>query len=40
MEQYAWTKEEAITYMGIIMTVGSVIAFAVFGVIKWLCEKY
>ncbi|XP_063696824.1 major facilitator superfamily domain-containing protein 8-like isoform X1 [Culicoides brevitarsis] len=40
MDQFAWTKEEAVKYMGILMAVGSVIACASFVSIKPMTTKF
>lgn len=40
MDQFAWTKEEALYYMGILMSAGAVIACATFVAIGPLCKRY
>lgn len=40
MDQFAWTKEQALKYMGILMAVGAVVACASFVSIKPLCNKF
>lgn len=40
MDQFAWTKEQALYYMGILMSVGAVIACATFAAISPLCKKF
>lgn len=39
MDQFAWTKEEAMYYMGILMAIGSVLACATFVVLGPLCKR-
>lgn len=39
MDQFAWTKAEALYYMGILMSVGAVVACVTFAVIKPLCKR-
>lgn len=39
MDQFAWTKEEALYYMGILMSAGAVIACATFVAIGPLCKR-
>lgn len=40
MDQFAWNKEEALYYMGILMSVGAVVACATFLLIGPLCERF
>lgn len=40
MDQYAWTKAEALYYVGILMTVGGLIACGAFVLIGPLCKRY
>ena len=40
MDQFAWTKAEALYYMGILMSVGAVVACVTFVVIKPLCKRW
>ncbi|XP_036140789.1 major facilitator superfamily domain-containing protein 8 isoform X2 [Monomorium pharaonis] len=40
MDQFAWTKKEALYYMGILMSVGAVIACVTFTMIGPLCKKF
>ncbi len=40
MDQFAWTKKEALKYMGILMAIGAVIACATFVAIGPLCKRY
>ncbi|KAG5326106.1 MFSD8 protein, partial [Acromyrmex heyeri] len=40
MDQFAWTKKEALYYMGILMSVGAVIACITFTMIGPLCKKF
>lgn len=40
MDQFAWSKEEALYYMGILMSVGAVVACATFLLIGPLCDRY
>ncbi|EGI68201.1 Major facilitator superfamily domain-containing protein 8 [Acromyrmex echinatior] len=40
MDQFAWTKKEALYYMGILMSVGAVIACITFTTIGPLCKKF
>jgi ceroid-lipofuscinosis MFS transporter 7 len=39
MDQFAWTKREALYYMGILMSVGGVIACLAFIVLERLCKR-
>jgi len=39
MDQFAWTKKEALYYMGILMSIGAVIACLTFTMIEPLCKK-
>jgi hypothetical protein len=39
MDQFAWTKAEALYYMGILMSVGAVVACVTFVVIGPLCKR-
>ncbi|XP_069696641.1 major facilitator superfamily domain-containing protein 8 [Periplaneta americana] len=40
MDQFAWTKKEALYYMGILMSVGAVVACATFVGIGPLCKRF
>ncbi|KAK5650104.1 hypothetical protein RI129_001133 [Pyrocoelia pectoralis] len=40
MDQFAWSKADALYYMGILMSVGAVIACAAFAAINPLCKKF
>lgn len=40
MDQFAWTKEQALWYMGILMAVGGVIACVTFVLIGPLCRRF
>ncbi|XP_057335701.1 major facilitator superfamily domain-containing protein 8 isoform X1 [Microplitis mediator] len=40
MDQFAWTKKESLYYMGIVMSVGAVIACVVFVIIEPLCKRF
>lgn len=40
MDQFAWTKEEAVKYMGLLMAVGAVVACVSFASIKPLTAKF
>lgn len=40
MDQFAWSKTEALYYMGILMSVGAIIACATFVAIGPLCKKF
>ncbi|XP_055705304.1 major facilitator superfamily domain-containing protein 8 isoform X3 [Phlebotomus papatasi] len=40
MDQFAWTKMEALSYMGILMSVGAVIACITFVAINPLCKRF
>lgn len=40
MDQFAWTKAEALYYMGILMSVGAVVACVTFVVIGPLCKRF
>lgn len=40
MDQFAWTKAEALYYMGIIMSVGSILAIVTFALIGPLCKWF
>lgn len=40
MDQFAWTKKEALKYMGILMAIGAVIACATFIAIVPLCKRF
>lgn len=40
MDQWAWTKEEALKYMGILMAVGAIVACVSFMSIGPLCKKF
>lgn len=40
MDQFAWTKAEALYYMGILMSVGAVAACVTFGLINPLCKYF
>lgn len=40
MDQFAWTKAEALYYMGILMSVGAVVACVTFVAIKPLCKRF
>lgn len=40
MDQFAWTKAEALYYMGILMSVGAVVACVTFVVINPLCKRF
>lgn len=39
MDQFAWTKAEALYYMGILMSVGAVVACITFVAIGPLCKR-
>lgn len=40
MDQFAWTKSEALKYMAVLMTVGGIIACATFTAISPLCKRF
>lgn len=40
MDQFAWTKADALYYMGILMSVGAVVACVAFVVIGPLCKRF
>lgn len=40
MDQFAWSKKEALYYMGILMSVGAIIACITFTMIGPLCKRY
>lgn len=40
MDQFAWTKSEALHYMGVLMSVGAVIACATFLLINPICKYF
>jgi ceroid-lipofuscinosis MFS transporter 7 len=40
MDQFAWSKEEALYYMGILMSVGAIFACATFLLIGPLCKRF
>lgn len=40
MDQFAWTKGEALYYMGLLMSVGAVLACATFITIAPLCKRF
>lgn len=40
MDQFAWTKSEALYYMGILMSVGAVVACVTFVAIAPLCKRF
>ncbi|XP_011135204.1 major facilitator superfamily domain-containing protein 8 [Harpegnathos saltator] len=40
MDQFAWTKQEAMYYMGILMSVGAIVACITFAMIGPLCKRF
>ncbi|CAB3367038.1 Hypothetical predicted protein [Cloeon dipterum] len=38
MDQFAWTNEEAVYYMGIVMAVGAIISVTVIALLKFVCK--
>lgn len=40
MDQFAWTKSEALYYMGLLMSIGAVVACVTFVAIAPLCSKF
>lgn len=38
MDQFAWTNEEALFYMGILMAVGAVVSVIVIALLKFICK--
>lgn len=40
MDQFGWSKKEAMYYMGILMSVGGVVACITFAVITPLCKRF
>ncbi|KAL1138471.1 hypothetical protein AAG570_008534 [Ranatra chinensis] len=40
MDQFAWTKEEALYYMGILMSAGALTACATFAVLSYICKRF
>jgi MFS transporter, ceroid-lipofuscinosis neuronal protein 7 len=38
MDQFAWTDEQALFYMGILMAVGAVISVVVIALLKLICN--
>lgn len=40
MDQFAWSKTEALYYMGILMSIGAVVSCITFVMIEPLCKKY
>lgn len=40
MDQFAWSKKEALYYMGILMSIGAIIACVTFTMIGPLCKKF
>lgn len=38
MDQFAWTKSQALYYMGVVMSVGAVVACVTFAAIGPLCK--
>ncbi|XP_058807793.1 major facilitator superfamily domain-containing protein 8 isoform X2 [Phymastichus coffea] len=40
MDQFAWDNEESVFYMGLLMSVGAVVACATFVLIKPLCQRF
>lgn len=39
MDQFAWDKKESLFYMGLLMSVGAVVACVTFVLIKPLCQR-
>ncbi|XP_012272261.1 major facilitator superfamily domain-containing protein 8 [Orussus abietinus] len=40
MDQFAWSKKEALYYMGLLMSIGAIVACITFVMIKPLCDRF